>query len=77
MPLPMLPVHAACPQTVSLWTIKFAVFFKGECLQTHYAVIFLIAKIMEVMFMVCQPPEGHTTAAKAEVSIAERGHGGG
>jgi hypothetical protein len=29
------------------------------------------------MFMVCQPPEGHTTAAKAEVSIAERGHGGG
>jgi hypothetical protein len=59
MPMPMLHVHAhaACVSTDCI-ALDYEVcnFLKGECLQTHYAVISLIAKILEVMVMICQPP---------------------
>jgi hypothetical protein len=46
----MLHVHAACSQTVSFWTTKYAAFFRGDVNRASYnAVPSLMVKIMEVM----------------------------
>jgi hypothetical protein len=48
--MPILHVHAACSQTVSLWTTKYAAFFRGDVNRASYnAVPSLMVKIMEVM----------------------------
>jgi hypothetical protein len=46
----MLHVHAACSQTVSFWTTKYAAYFRGDINRASYnAVPFLMVKSMEVM----------------------------
>ncbi len=43
-------VHAACPESVSFWTMKYAAFCKEDDKRASYnAVPSVMAKIMEVM----------------------------
>jgi hypothetical protein len=53
MPMPMLHVHAACPQTVSFWTTKYAAICRGDVNRASYNdVPSLMVKIIEMMVIV-------------------------
>jgi hypothetical protein len=68
MPMPMLYVHAACLQTVSFWTAKYAAFCRVDVNRASYiAVPSLMVKIMEVMVILLRD-----TAVKACSSFSDR-----
>jgi hypothetical protein len=71
--MPMLHVHAACPQTVPIWTTKIAAFCKGDVNRaSYYAVPSLMAKIMEVMVSLLKD----NVVKACSSPMAKQGHGG-
>ncbi len=74
MPILMLHVNAACPQTVALWTTKVAAFCKGDVNRAHYKTCLADGQDHGGDG---HPPEGHYCQGLQAIQALYRDHSGG